>query len=129
MGREVRECPDCGWTIYSENGMVAGFDVPEVKRNDLVVAGEACDACKRYMASLKPYRVAPVQGSHWSCRTSGPGRSPGTISWAEHEEAWLGYAEKFGSSQSAERIAERGGFSYEELVMFLGHEPKTWSLL
>lgn len=27
---------------------------------------------------------------------------------------------------SAERIAERGGFSYGELALFLGREPRTW---
>jgi hypothetical protein len=50
----------------------------------------------------------------------------GTILWFEHVEAWRKYAEKFGHSQSAKRIAERGGFSYFELVSFLGHNPRTF---
>jgi len=31
-----------------------------------------------------------------------------------------------GGCTSAERIAERHGFDYNELTMFLGHEPQTW---
>jgi hypothetical protein len=50
----------------------------------------------------------------------------GTISWEEHEEAWRAYDAKYRCGQSAERIAERAGFSYSELRMFLGHEPRTW---
>lgn len=50
----------------------------------------------------------------------------GTIAWSEHVEAWNAYAMTLGSSQSAERIAERGGFGYSELRMLLGREPSTW---
>ena len=52
-------------------------------------------------------RRAPVQGC--------PGHPAGTIPWAVHEAAWRGYAAAGHGSQSAERIAERGGFSYLEL--------------
>lgn len=51
----------------------------------------------------------------------------GTVSWQEHEKTWVEYAKKYGSSQSAEWLAERGGFSYWEMAGLLGHEPKTWS--
>jgi hypothetical protein len=67
-------------------------------------------------------RRAPVQGDYRRVGT----RVPGTIAWAEHLEAFESYAARYGRSQSAERIAERGGFGYLELVDFLGHEPKTW---
>lgn len=50
----------------------------------------------------------------------------GTIAWSEHVEAYGHYSAKHGRSQSAERIAERGGFSYRELVSLLGHTPTTW---
>lgn len=56
-------------------------------------------------------------------------RPAGTIDWAEHEEAWLGYQRKYPGSarqQDAQRIHDRGGFGYEEVTEFLGHEPKTW---
>lgn len=66
-------------------------------------------------------RRADVQGEHRQ-----GGRGPGTISWMEHELAWAGYAAEHGSRQSAQRMHERGGFSYGELVMFLGREPTTW---
>ncbi len=60
-----------------------------------------------------------------------PGRRPGargagTIAWAEHLLAYAAYAARYGRSQSAERLAERGGFGYGELLELLGHEPTTW---
>jgi hypothetical protein len=63
---------------------------------------------------------APVQPSK---RHNKPA---GTIGWAEHAEAWRAYDKKWRTNQSAERIAERGGFGYGELVEFLGREPTTW---
>lgn len=65
-------------------------------------------------------RRAPVQASWRFNRVSG------SVSWEEHVEAWMAYAKVFGKSQSAERIAERAGFCYGELVDFLGREPTTW---
>jgi len=70
-------------------------------------------------------RRAPVQADHVG--RSGDGSGPGTISWAEHEQAWRKYAGRHGAGQSAERIAERGGFGYAELQLFLGHDPETWT--
>lgn len=68
-----------------------------------------------------PDRFAPVQ------RSRDVGKEAGTISWAEHEEAWDGYNKAYrGTGQDAETIARRGGFSYTELQRFLGHDPKTW---
>jgi len=76
-------------------------------------------------------RRAPVQQDHaWNGPQGGRVlRGPGTIAWAEHELAWSGYAvayESSAQSQSAEQKAQRGGFSYGELIMFLGREPTTW---
>jgi hypothetical protein len=75
----------------------------------------------------------PVQAdeAHWNPhhkdRKSGLViHGPGTITWEEHEKAWIKYALKFGTDQSALRIAERGGFGYGELEVYLGYEPKTW---
>lgn len=64
-------------------------------------------------------RRAPVQADRECGRL-------GTIAWAEHLLAWSAYAARYGRDQSAERIAERAGFSYGELVALLGHEPTTW---
>ena len=62
-------------------------------------------------------KCAPVQ----SDMHSSDGR-PGTVSWEVHEKAWLAYKAAGCGSQSAERIAERGGFGYHELQCLLaGH--------
>ena len=77
-------------------------------------------------APKAPERRAPVQ-SNYKIPRGQPGSRPGTVTWAEHERAWEGYAQRFGRHiQSAERIAERAGFCYRELTEFLGREPKTW---
>lgn len=54
------------------------------------------------------------------------GKGPGSITWDEHLRAWGAYDARYHSGQSAERMAERGGFDYAELVMFLGKLPETW---
>lgn len=51
---------------------------------------------------------------------------PGSISWDEHLKAYADHARRYGTSPSAEQIAEKGGFSYWELTNHLGHEPTTW---
>lgn len=78
----------------------------------------------------QPERRVPV---HYERKTLITAEKPaGTITWSEHVEAWEAYAalvpaRNRGSYDiSAERVAERGGFGYYELVKFLGHEPKTW---
>ena len=47
------------------------------------------------------------------------------MGWSEHLEAWTVYNRRH-RGQSAERIAERGGFSYWEIAELLGREPNTW---
>jgi hypothetical protein len=63
-----------------------------------------------------------MEGVSW------PSKPEGTIAWWEHCKAWEGYANQYGFRQNAERMAERCGFSYGELVMFLGREPETWTV-
>jgi hypothetical protein len=63
---------------------------------------------------------APVQG----CYAGGYGA--GTISWEEYLLAYASYANLYGRSQSAERLAERGGLGWFELVTLLGRDPTTW---
>ncbi len=70
-------------------------------------------------------RRARVQGDHRLGKGK-PGREPGTIAWWEHEMAWADYARRYGSSQSAEPIHERGGFGYRDLEDHLKREPFTW---
>jgi hypothetical protein len=50
----------------------------------------------------------------------------GSIAWEEHLQAHQQYCAWYGSSQSAERIAERGGFGVFELICLLGRPPLTW---
>jgi len=66
---------------------------------------------------------APVQEERVRGKLMKPA---GTVSWEEHVEAWKAYNQKYHGSQTAERIAERGGFGYQELVEFLGREPGSW---
>jgi hypothetical protein len=54
-------------------------------------------------------RHAPVQGE----------RHGTTIPWDVHLRAWQVYAACGNGDQSAERIAERGGFGYGELIKLL----------
>ncbi len=63
-------------------------------------------------------RRAPVQAER--------DRPAGSILWWEHQDAWVEYARRYGGGQSAERIAERGGFGFLELAELLGREPETW---
>lgn len=46
-----------------------------------------------------------------------------SIAWWEHLEAWRVYGSRY--EQSAEQIAERGGFGLNELIAYLGHGPET----
>jgi hypothetical protein len=72
-------------------------------------------------------RRAPVMGSgSLGCPGFHGIFGPGSITWTEHFLAWSAYASRYGAGQSAERLAEQGGFSYEELVSYLGHPPTTW---
>jgi len=65
-------------------------------------------------------RRVPVQDH--VCR----GRPAGSITWAEHEAIWEIYAARYGRGESAERIAERGGFGHAGIIHITGAPPKTW---
>jgi hypothetical protein len=69
---------------------------------------------------LDDTRLAPVQASK---KRDIPA---GTVEWWEHEECWVAYNKRFPNVQSAERLAERGGFGIQEYEIFLGHLPTTW---
>lgn len=107
-----------------------------------VAPGESCYACglegpagegavmavptltQAHCPSCTCGKRAPVQGEPFE-HGKRP-RGPGTVTWAEHMEAYSGYSARYGTSQSAQRLAERGGFGYSELTELLGHEPITW---
>ena len=68
-------------------------------------------------------RRAPVQADTSRTKPTGAlGEVPGTVPWDVHVLAWEGYAAAGHGAQSAERMAERAGFSYRELQCALaGH--------
>jgi hypothetical protein len=113
------------------NGHAVDVEVPE---EDFIAPTRCGDVVDCLGASLgeevtcadclgvATHERAPVQGDRGHPLA-------GTISWVEHLEAFLEYARRYGRSQSVERIAERGGFSYGELLLFLGHAPTTWEPL
>jgi len=71
-------------------------------------------------------RRAPVQGDRWLPYGT-IGRENGTITWEEHLEIYEAYVKKWGCrDQSAERLAERAGFGYGEIIDLTGQPPKTW---
>ncbi len=54
-----------------------------------------------------------------------PGAVPGSVDWWEHVKAWE-QARALLNGQTAERMAERGGFDWGELCVYLGRYPTTW---
>jgi hypothetical protein len=78
-------------------------------------------------------RRAPVQqdcyrlpvGTYCAHTAASPEHHSGTVAWEEHEEAWADYAIRH-RDQTAERLAQRGGFGYAEITDHLGHPPRTW---
>lgn len=66
------------------------------------------------MTDIDDSRPFPIQGDY----QTGGGKSS-TIPWWLAEIAYKQYAKQFGNQQTLERLAERGGFGREELVMLL----------
>lgn len=64
-------------------------------------------------------RRAPVQVRQYR------GDSAPSVPWAVHVRAWQAYAALGHGDQSAERIAERGGFGWQEMVLMLA-ERNPW---
>ena len=74
-----------------------------------------------------PNRPFPIQGGTYrkpdgTLRRPVEQYLPSTIPWWLAEEAYAYYASRYGTSQSLERLAERGGFGREELLMLLRKE-------
>jgi len=68
-----------------------------------------------------PERRAPIQGD-----LRRPDTCPyGTVAWSEFLEAYEKY-KRSGGFQTPTRIVEQGGFSYKELMQFLGRTPETF---
>lgn len=69
------------------------------------------------MSDTRPF---PIQ----AILTSDGRRERCTIPWWLAEEAYKYYAEKYGTGQSLERLAERGGFGRWELLALLRRDLK-----
>lgn len=76
---------------------------------------------------MKDDRPFPIQGgSQWSRALSDRPvvhYPPCVIPWWLAEEAYKVYSGKFGTGQSLEQLAERGGFGRKELVLLLSENP------
>ena len=102
-----------------------GKDVPEyvmrwiLRQPHEIIGGDIPSAPPE--AAPVPERRAPVQkDQRWP--RGAPGSVPGTIPWDVHLRAWEGYAAAGHGDQSAERVAQRGGFGYREVqCALLGH--------
>ena len=71
----------------------------------------------------KPF---PIQGwSHRNITGEMLHVPPSTIPWWLAEEAYKHYAKHFGTDQSLKRLAERGGFGHEELLILLRQRYDT----
>lgn len=70
-------------------------------------------ALKAQLEQLKRPRLFPIQSGAPAVR------------WELAQKAYTTYADLFGTSQSLERLAERGGFGLEEFsCLYLGHDPR-----
>lgn len=78
-------------------------------------------ATKREHDELDDTRPFPIQGDSFAGRPAYKKRC--TIPWWLAEEAYAYYHATYGNQQTLERLAERGGFGREELLLFLrgGH--------
>ncbi len=65
---------------------------------------------------IRPFRV---QGN---LRSDGGGKAC-TIPWWLAEEAYAEYSKRYGTSQSLERLNDRGGFGRSEFLTLLRREP------
>ena len=72
------------------------------------------------MSEKNKKRMVPVQGDDH--------RPPGKVPESVARLAYEGYAAAFGSDQSFERLHERGGFGWEELVRGIRGEDSMRSV-
>ena len=68
-------------------------------------------------------RPFPIQRDNdWNKKGEMEHHPPSTIPWWLAEEAYIWYSENFGTSQSLQRLADRGRFGRKELLMLLRKE-------
>ena len=68
-------------------------------------------------------RPFPIQGGYLCHKPRGATRdAPSTVPWWLAQIAYDAYAKQYGTQQSLERLAERGGFGRAELLSLLRGE-------
>lgn len=72
-----------------------------------------CVACSARVRAKYP--EFPLQVTRDNTKVK-PG--PLSVPWPVAEKAWAAYAQQYGTGQSVERLAERGGFDWCEMDMF-----------
>ncbi len=75
-------------------------------------------------------RMFPIQSDIFSEKRHPMNRIPeGSVPWKLAECAYEVYSHIYGTDQSLERLAERGGFGWVELTVFLSarrYPKKSW---
>lgn len=111
------------WHRADDQGQIGGrVDAGIRALADAGLLAHQAPAIEDEAAGVVTERRVPVQGGDL---IEGRRWPRGTVAWTEHVEAWEAYHRRY-PEQDAERIAQRGGFSYHELIEFLGHAPTTW---
>lgn len=91
--------------------------------------GGAAYGCAACVADVRArYPQFPLQVERRGKTKPGPVSVP----WSVAERAWVAYAQRYGTEQSVERLAERGGFGWSEMDdLFPGWRDATdaWLLL
>ena len=68
-------------------------------------------------------RWFPIQGEHGvTDKGENYQRPAGQVPWGIAEAAYKAYSRKYGVGQSLQRLAERGGFGWSELVALLRND-------
>lgn len=63
-------------------------------------------------------RMFPIQGDRVMTDRGMVGVPGAMIPWGVAEVVYRGYSHRYGTSQSLERLAERGGFGWDEVAAF-----------
>jgi hypothetical protein len=88
---------------------------------------DACAQCREHPFALCEVGAVLLEASARRAPVQAEKDKPaGTIAWEEHLAIYSTYTKRYGRGQSAERIAERGGFGYYEITLLTGAPPRTW---
>lgn len=131
-----RLSPSCLWALRLErDGVVVGcVTVGNLARlfNDsdiltltrlAVVEGVDCGCSRLYGAAARVARAMGAEGLVTYTHRDEPGTSLVAAGWIRDD---LPDANCDWAREERQRMAERGGFSWGELVDLLGREPTTW---